>query len=137
MAYVPPVHDARGEVNEVVGAHGEEVCGHELPDGAVAVRPVRRLFHFDDRPAMNGFARLLPLSDRGGQRAVSHVARTLIAERGERFQRPLRARLSGAYTLFERAEVEVNVARVHACGFQSRAREREELFEDEARGAQA
>jgi hypothetical protein len=86
---------------------------------------------------MDGFARLLSLSDCGGQRAVSHVARALIAERGGRLQSPLRARLSRARSLFEGAEIEINVACVHARGPQPCACERQELFEDQARCAQA
>ena len=56
VAHVAPVHDAGREVDDVIGAHREQVLGHELANSAVAVTPV--LFEtvvgkgpFADRPA--------------------------------------------------------------------------------------
>src|SRR4051812_43950376 len=103
VADVPPVHHIRGQINQIVGLDGEEVCGHELAHCMVTVAPVLRFIRFDYWPKVYGFPSLLTPEYRFRESAMAYVARPLIFHRCERAQHPICSRLTALYALFEDA----------------------------------
>ena len=136
VADVPPVHQRRGEIDDVVRPHGEQVLGHELADGAVAVAPVLLDAVVGQHPLADRLAARLLVDHRVDQAAQALVGRALVVHVAERLEHPARARAPARHAVLEDAEVTADVVAVDAALLEPLARHRQQLLQHQFLGRQ-
>src|SRR5688572_9670990 len=101
---VSPVHDAGGEIDQVVRSESEEIRRHELADSPITVFPFDAFGCLDEGPGMDWLSQLLVDGYRRSQFPLTHVFRRRTRHCGKRLHYPIGAGLTAASALFYNAQ---------------------------------
>src|SRR5215213_4873116 len=134
MTDVAPIHQAGGEVDQVVGLHGEQVRRHKLTHGTIALLPLLELGDFIDGPMVNRLPLLLIRQHRRSQPPLTSVFRSCVSHGCESLRDPTRTGLSTLHALFNDVEILINVFARDLRITQTLARKREQVLQNERRG---
>ena len=128
MTHVSPLHHTGGEIDQIIRAHREKICRHELAHRLVTRTPIDILAGRNDFPFMHRLALLLLLKHSRRQLAITQIFRLESFHRLQRLQNPTRARLSRLHAFIDNPEVLIDITCIDARRLQSLARKRQQMI---------